>query len=57
VIGNFILGYPAENEDDIRKTIKFAGKLPLYGANFSRFTPHPVRKFSMNSKQKKFHIR
>jgi len=41
VIGNFILGYPAENEDDIRKTIKFAGKLPLYGANFFPFHPTP----------------
>ncbi|HPX30291.1 MAG TPA: radical SAM protein [Smithella sp.] len=41
VIGNFIIGYPAENEDDIRKTIKFAGKLPLYGANFFPFHPTP----------------
>ena len=41
VIGNFIIGYPAENEDDIRKTIKFAGKLPLFGANFFPFHPTP----------------
>jgi len=41
VIGNFILGYPMENEDDIRKTIKLAGKLPLYGANFFPFHPTP----------------
>lgn len=41
IIGNFIIGYPAENEDDIRKTIKFAGKLPLYGANFFPFHPTP----------------
>ncbi|MCE5212720.1 MAG: radical SAM protein, partial [Deltaproteobacteria bacterium] len=41
VIGNFILGYPAEKEDDIRKTIKLARKLPLYGANFFPFHPTP----------------
>ncbi|MGB5217341.1 MAG: radical SAM protein [Smithella sp.] len=41
VIGNFILGYPVETEEDIRKTIKFAGKLPLYGANFFPFHPTP----------------
>ncbi|HNY51154.1 MAG TPA: cobalamin-dependent protein [Smithella sp.] len=41
VIGNFILGYPVETEEDIRKTIRFAGKLPLYGANFFPFHPTP----------------
>ncbi|MFA5323589.1 MAG: radical SAM protein [Smithella sp.] len=41
VIGNFILGYPAEKEGDIRKTIKLAKKLPLYGANFFPFHPTP----------------
>ncbi len=41
VIGNFILGYPVETEEDIRKTIRFARKLPLYGANFFPFHPTP----------------
>jgi radical SAM superfamily enzyme YgiQ (UPF0313 family) len=41
VIGNFILGYPKEKEEDIYKTIKFARKLPLYGANFFPFHPTP----------------
>jgi radical SAM superfamily enzyme YgiQ (UPF0313 family) len=41
VIGNFILGYPEETEEDIRKTIRFAKSLPLYGANFFPFHPTP----------------
>ncbi|MDI6743432.1 MAG: radical SAM protein, partial [Smithella sp.] len=34
IIGNFILGYPLEKEEDILETIRFAKALPLYGANF-----------------------
>jgi radical SAM superfamily enzyme YgiQ (UPF0313 family) len=41
VVGNFILGYPLENGEDIRKTIRFARRLPLYGANFFPFHPTP----------------
>ncbi|MCX5848784.1 MAG: radical SAM protein [Deltaproteobacteria bacterium] len=41
VIGNFILGYPMETEDDIYKTIKVARNLSLYGANFFPFHPTP----------------
>ena len=41
IIGNFILGYPMEKEEDIYKTIKFAKSLPLYGANFFPFHPTP----------------
>jgi len=41
VIGNFILGYPIETQEDIRKTINFAKSLPLYGANFLPFFPTP----------------
>jgi len=41
VIGNFILGYPMEKEEDIYKTINFAKSLPLYGANFFPFHPTP----------------
>lgn len=41
VIGNFILGYPVEKEEDIYRTINFARSLPLYGANFFPFHPTP----------------
>ena len=41
IIGNFILGYPIEKEEDIDKTIRFAKNLPLYGANFFPFHPAP----------------
>jgi len=41
IIGNFILGYPTEKEEDIYKTIKLAKTLPLYGANFFPFHPTP----------------
>jgi radical SAM superfamily enzyme YgiQ (UPF0313 family) len=41
IIGNFILGYPLEQEEDIYKTIRFAKSLPLYGANFFPFHPAP----------------
>lgn len=41
VIGNFMMGYPQETEEDMKKTILFAGKLPLFGANFFPFHPLP----------------
>jgi radical SAM superfamily enzyme YgiQ (UPF0313 family) len=41
IIGNFILGYPLEKEEDILETIRFAKALPLYGANFFPFHPTP----------------
>jgi radical SAM superfamily enzyme YgiQ (UPF0313 family) len=41
IIGNFILGYPMETEEDIYKTIRLAKTLPLYGANFFPFHPTP----------------
>ncbi len=54
VIGNFILGYPVETEEDIRKTIRFARNLPLYGANFFPFHPTPGTKiFDLLTAQKK----
>ncbi len=37
----FILGYPGETENDIRKTTELAIKLPLHLADFSLFSPHP----------------
>jgi radical SAM superfamily enzyme YgiQ (UPF0313 family) len=37
VIGLFIIGYPIEEEMDIRKTIKFAQSLPLFAASFFGF--------------------
>ena len=41
IIGNFILGYPMEIEEDVYKTIRLAKILPLYGANFFPFHPTP----------------
>lgn len=41
IIGNFILGYPLETEEDIYKTIRLAKSLPLSGANFFPFHPTP----------------
>lgn len=41
IIGNFILGYPLEKEEDICKTIRLANSLPLSGANFFPFHPTP----------------
>ena len=41
IIGNFILGYPMETEEDVYKTIRLAKTLPLYGANFFPFHPTP----------------
>ena len=41
IIGNFILGYPLEKEEDIYKTIRIAKSLPLSGANFFPFHPTP----------------
>jgi len=37
----FILGYPGETEEDIKKTIKFALSLPLKRASFANFQPLP----------------
>ena len=41
VMTSFILGYPLEEEIDIRKTIKFARSLPLFAAAFYGFHPIP----------------
>ena len=40
VMGNFIIGYPGEEEIDIYRTIKFARSLPLFTATFFGF--HPI---------------
>jgi anaerobic magnesium-protoporphyrin IX monomethyl ester cyclase len=39
--GFFIIGYPSETKEDIKKTIAFAKKLPLKRAHFSNFLPLP----------------
>ncbi len=39
--GFFILGYPAEDREDIIKTIKLAKKLPLKRAQFTIWIPVP----------------
>ena len=41
IIGFFIVGYPGETEDDIKKTIDLACSLPLKRATFSAFKPFP----------------
>ena len=50
----FIMGYPAENREDILKTIKFARQLPLDAAHFSCFLPLPgtdITRELLSSKQ------
>jgi anaerobic magnesium-protoporphyrin IX monomethyl ester cyclase len=39
--GLFIMGYPTETFDDLKKTLNLSLKLPLDRAQFSDFTPHP----------------
>jgi radical SAM superfamily enzyme YgiQ (UPF0313 family) len=39
--GFFLLGYPGETAEDIKETIRFAKKLPLYRAQFNSFMPLP----------------
>ncbi|MDD5687887.1 MAG: radical SAM protein [Elusimicrobia bacterium] len=41
IAGFFIMGFPDETEEDIRKTISLAKKLPLVRANFFTFLPLP----------------
>jgi len=41
VKGYFIIGYPIETEETIKKTIKFAKSLDLDDMNMSFFTPYP----------------
>lgn len=41
IIGNFILGYPLEEEKDMHETIRLAKNLPLHAANFFPFHPTP----------------
>ncbi len=37
----FIMGFPGETEDDIRRTIDYSLRLPLLRANYGYFTPLP----------------
>ena len=41
VTGSFILGYPEENLDDIKRTVRFAKSLRIQRADFNNFVPHP----------------
>lgn len=41
VKGLFMMGFPGETEDSIKKTIEFAKSLPLKDANITAFTPFP----------------
>jgi len=40
-MGFFILGYPTESIDDVKRTISFARSLPLNCASFNIFKPYP----------------
>jgi radical SAM superfamily enzyme YgiQ (UPF0313 family) len=41
VLGSFILGFPEDNAESIKQTIKFAKSLDLDYAEFSMLTPYP----------------
>lgn len=41
VVGNFMLGFPNESVDQMRKTLELALALDLTGANFAIYTPLP----------------
>lgn len=37
IMGLFIIGYPTETEEEIRKTIRYSLSLPLFNANFNTY--------------------
>ena len=41
ITGFFILGYPGETIEDVKRTIAFASKLPIHHAHFCLFIPLP----------------
>jgi anaerobic magnesium-protoporphyrin IX monomethyl ester cyclase len=41
VVGFFMLGFPGETREDMRRTIDLAMELPLTGASFSIYCPLP----------------
>lgn len=49
VHGSFIIGNPAETEQTIEKTIKFALRLPLDDITFSIMTPYPNTEFTRSA--------
>ncbi|MEW6601560.1 MAG: radical SAM protein [Nitrospirota bacterium] len=49
--GFFIMGYPAEDRDDILKTIKLAKELPLKRAQFTIWIPVPGSEMTETLKQ------
>lgn len=52
IAGFFMIGYPGETEEEIRKTIKFACELPLLRANFFIFLPLPGTEAYFELKEK-----
>lgn len=46
VYGSFILGFPGESKDEMKKSIVFACSLPLDGVSFFLYTPHPNTTFA-----------
>jgi radical SAM superfamily enzyme YgiQ (UPF0313 family) len=41
ITGSFVLGYPGETLEDVKRTIRFAVKLPVHHAHFCVFIPLP----------------
>ncbi len=52
--GFFLLGYPGETVEDIKKTIRFAKKLPLCRSQFNSFMPLPGSEIYELLKKKAF---
>lgn len=52
VNGFFILGYPIETQEDIKKTVKFAKSLKLKRAHFGNFLPLPGAEITEELKEK-----
>ena len=53
VQGFFIIGFPGETMEDLKKTEKLASSLPLYRLFFSIFTPYPGTEIYEELKEKK----
>ncbi len=51
IIGFFMIGYPGETREDIKKTINFACELDLKRANFMIFKPFPGTEIYKNLRE------
>jgi anaerobic magnesium-protoporphyrin IX monomethyl ester cyclase len=52
VLGSFMLGFPDETREEIKRTIKFAKKLQIDYAQFSLVTPYPGTELYNTSKSR-----